>query len=141
MSEEQVFAAALEKHNLAEQSAFLDAVCAADPAMRQRIETMLRAHEKVGNFLERPAVEQIAAGGAPLPSDSFTVEVVLQMKTRAPSQRIHTAHPQPKPSRAARKTMTRRWPFCNLRKKPVRWAGWDITKCRRFSATAASARC
>jgi WD40 repeat protein/serine/threonine protein kinase len=73
MNEEQIFAAALEKRNLSERSAFLDAVCA-DPAMRQRVETLLQAQEKIGNFLERPAVEQMAVVVTPFRGDTVAVE-------------------------------------------------------------------
>src|SRR3954466_3848125 len=65
MNDETLFAAALEKRSPTERSAFLDEACAGDPALRQRVEALLRTHEKVGDFLERPAVEQMAAGGAP----------------------------------------------------------------------------
>ena len=64
MTDETLFAAALEKHSPAERSAFLDEACADDPAMRQRVEALLHAHDKAGDFLERPAVAQIAGGAA-----------------------------------------------------------------------------
>ena len=65
MTDETLFAAALEKRSPAERSAFLDEACADDPAMRQRVEALLQAHEKAGDYLERPAVEQMAGGGTP----------------------------------------------------------------------------
>jgi eukaryotic-like serine/threonine-protein kinase len=62
MTDETLFAAALEKRSPAERAAFLDKACAGNPALRQRVEALLRAHEKVGDYLERPAVEQMAGG-------------------------------------------------------------------------------
>jgi serine/threonine protein kinase len=61
MTEETIFATVLGKPTPAERSAYLDEVCAGNAALRQRVEGLLRAHEEAGNFLERPAVEQIAA--------------------------------------------------------------------------------
>ena len=69
MTDETLFTAALEKHSPAERSAFLNEACADDPAMRQRVEALLHAQDKVGDFLERPAVAQMA-GGAPSPPDA-----------------------------------------------------------------------
>ena len=60
MNDETLFAAALEKQSPAERSAFLDEACAGDAAMRQRVEALLHAHEKAGDYLERPAVAQMA---------------------------------------------------------------------------------
>ena len=60
MNDVTLFAAALEKQSAAERSAFLDEACAGDAAMRQRVEALLHAHEKAGDYLERPAVEQMA---------------------------------------------------------------------------------
>jgi serine/threonine protein kinase len=61
MNEETIFAAALENKTPAEQQAFLDEACGPDKALRQRLESMLRAHAKAGTFLECPAVEQMAS--------------------------------------------------------------------------------
>jgi serine/threonine protein kinase len=61
MTEETIFAAALGKSNAAERSAYLDEACGGDAGLRRRVEALLASHDKVGNFLERPAVEQLAA--------------------------------------------------------------------------------
>jgi hypothetical protein len=54
MNEEQVFYQALERP-ASERDAFLDAVCADDPTVRDRVEALLRAHENPGSFLAAPA--------------------------------------------------------------------------------------
>src|SRR5262245_16778762 len=63
-----VFAAALDRPKPAERSAYLDAACGADSDLRQRVEALLRAHEHVGEFLERrpadtPSPETTATSG------------------------------------------------------------------------------
>ena len=37
-----------------ERDAFLDRKCGGDKELRGRLERLLRAHERVGNFLEEP---------------------------------------------------------------------------------------
>jgi serine/threonine protein kinase/Flp pilus assembly protein TadD len=54
---ESIFFAALEKHSLAERSAFLDQACAGDAELRRRVERMLAAQVEAGNFLESPAAD------------------------------------------------------------------------------------
>jgi serine/threonine protein kinase len=51
---EAIFFAAQEKGTGAERIAYLDAVCAEDKNLRQRVERLLAAHPQVGSFLERP---------------------------------------------------------------------------------------
>jgi hypothetical protein len=43
VSEESVFAAALEKQNCQERAAFLDRACAGKPSLRQSVESLLSA--------------------------------------------------------------------------------------------------
>ncbi len=52
---EEVFFAALEKATPAERAAYLDKACADNPALRARVEKLLAAHPRVGDFLEPPA--------------------------------------------------------------------------------------
>jgi eukaryotic-like serine/threonine-protein kinase len=40
-----------------EREAFLERKCLRDKALRQRIEALLRAHERLGNFLEEPPTD------------------------------------------------------------------------------------
>ena len=49
----------------AERAAHLDQACAGDPALRLKIEALLRVHDDVGDFLESPAE---AAGPSPSPA-------------------------------------------------------------------------
>jgi len=51
----------------AERSAYLAAACAGDEALRQRVETLLRAFEQAGNFLDQPP-----PGAPPPPNDRTT---------------------------------------------------------------------
>jgi hypothetical protein len=37
-----------------EREAFLECVCRGHEELRQKVEALLRAHERVGNFLEEP---------------------------------------------------------------------------------------
>jgi eukaryotic-like serine/threonine-protein kinase len=50
-----IFDAALELSS-AQRAAFLDRACAGAPAVRQRVEALLRAHQTAGGFMESPAV-------------------------------------------------------------------------------------
>ena len=52
MTEETLFASALEKETAAERAAFLDAACAGDLDLKGRVERLLQAHEAAGRFLE-----------------------------------------------------------------------------------------
>jgi serine/threonine protein kinase len=54
MNEQTLFIEALEKHDPAERAAFLDQVCAGDPALRQRLERLLQRHQQADSFLETP---------------------------------------------------------------------------------------
>jgi eukaryotic-like serine/threonine-protein kinase len=62
----EIFNAALE-HELAERGRFLDEACATDPAVRAEVDSLLAAHGRADDFLERPAA--VAAGFVPPPSD------------------------------------------------------------------------
>src|SRR5215216_4338676 len=61
MSERTIFLGALDRDDPAERAAYLDAACAGDPVLRQRIEQLLRSHEGVDAFLAVPAPEQLAS--------------------------------------------------------------------------------
>src|SRR5262245_2808589 len=57
---EDIFLAALERPSAEERRAYLDAACADDAALRERIEALLSAHADAGSFLEKPP-EPLAA--------------------------------------------------------------------------------
>src|SRR5438270_1979109 len=56
MHEQSLFIEALEKADLAERAAFLDRACAADPALRERLERLLARHALAGSGPEVPLV-------------------------------------------------------------------------------------
>jgi hypothetical protein len=60
--------AALEKGTVAERAAYLDSACGGDAELRRQVDKLLNAHPRVGDFLSKPGVEQLAA--APEPSEA-----------------------------------------------------------------------
>jgi serine/threonine protein kinase/tetratricopeptide (TPR) repeat protein len=69
MSEETLFHEALARP-AGERASFLDAACAGDAALRQRLEILLSAHDNPGSFLGSPAVNPEATS-APLPGSAL----------------------------------------------------------------------
>src|SRR4051812_2562829 len=57
MSEETIFANALEKLNPIERAAYLESACGGEAGLQQRVEALLRAHEAAGAFLDVPAAQ------------------------------------------------------------------------------------
>jgi len=51
-----IFTEALE-HPVAEREAFLDRACAGDAELRRKVEALLRAYERLGDFLETPPLK------------------------------------------------------------------------------------
>jgi serine/threonine protein kinase len=66
MTEREIFLGALEKEEAAARAAYLDTACAGRPALRQRVEELLRSHQEADTFLNVPAIEQLAAAEASL---------------------------------------------------------------------------
>jgi tetratricopeptide (TPR) repeat protein len=68
MTDESLFAAALEKPTAAERKAFVEAVCAADPAQQQRLELLLAGHQRASGILDQSAVlpDRSARDGSPV---------------------------------------------------------------------------
>jgi serine/threonine protein kinase/WD40 repeat protein len=58
---ESIFAAAVALATVGERAAYLDQACAGDTALRGHVEALLRAHERAGHLLDRPA-QGIPAG-------------------------------------------------------------------------------
>src|SRR5437868_4732303 len=52
---ESVFAAALQQPSPQERAAFLTQECADNPVLRDRVEALLKAHDRVGSFLKDPS--------------------------------------------------------------------------------------
>jgi WD40 repeat protein/serine/threonine protein kinase len=61
MNERIIFLNALEKEDPAARAAYLDAACAGQPQLRQRVEALLRSHREAGLFLTEPAMDQMEA--------------------------------------------------------------------------------
>src|SRR5262245_34237878 len=70
MNERDLFIAARQKQNPAEQAAFLDDACAGDAELRQRVLTLLREHEQLGDFLEAPACPPVATAEEPAAAEA-----------------------------------------------------------------------
>ena len=75
MNERTIFLEALEKDNPEQRSAFLDDVCGEDAELRQRVETLLSAHNDAGSFLEKTPQE--------IDADSVFGETVGRTSDRA----------------------------------------------------------
>src|SRR5262245_56894169 len=67
MSETQLFDAVVQLPPAA-RAAYLEQACAADPALRARIETLLRAHGQAEHLLDKPAPAALEQTGAYVPS-------------------------------------------------------------------------
>src|SRR5262245_36761652 len=67
MTEETLFAEALDKTTPAERAAFLDAACGGNAALRQRVEALLQSYARE-DFLKTPAIQRAAevVGGSPI---------------------------------------------------------------------------
>jgi eukaryotic-like serine/threonine-protein kinase len=65
MTEREIFLAAVEKDDPTERAAYLGQACGGDATLRQRVEALLRSHERAADFMEEPVVEQLAGGGGP----------------------------------------------------------------------------
>jgi hypothetical protein len=58
-----LFLRALEVTGSEDRKRFLDEACAAQPDLRARVEALLRAHDRAGEFLGRPVLEPTGAPG------------------------------------------------------------------------------
>ncbi len=58
----------------AARSVYLDQTCAGDAALRRRVEMLLGTHGSAGDFLERPAAEQMANGAASTPDATAALD-------------------------------------------------------------------
>ncbi len=57
---EALFFAALDESTVAGRAAFLESACAGDLELRRQVEKLLDAHIRLGDFLKKPAFEQLA---------------------------------------------------------------------------------
>ena len=65
MTEREIFVAALQYDDLDKRAAYLREACGDDQPLRQRVEVLLRAHEKAGGFLDSPDRDPEATEGLP----------------------------------------------------------------------------
>jgi serine/threonine protein kinase len=65
MHEQSIFIAALDREDPAERAAYVERVCAGDPALRQRMERLLYRHQQADSFLAAPAVAPAATVDEP----------------------------------------------------------------------------
>ena len=66
---EAIFTAALEKRSPAQRAAYLDGACGNDADLRARVETLLKAHDDAGSFLDSPAVDPGVTMGVSRPTE------------------------------------------------------------------------
>src|SRR5262249_47549744 len=64
MSEREHFLAAVDL-DAGQRTRYLDAVCGADPLLRERLDKLLRAHDQASGFLEKPAHDLADPAGVP----------------------------------------------------------------------------
>src|SRR5688500_7282413 len=69
MNERAVFIEALDRDTPADRAAYLDGACAGDPALRERVEALLRSHEEAGEFPGKLAPQRLADEFAARESD------------------------------------------------------------------------
>src|SRR5262245_8484460 len=70
MNERAIFIEALDRDTPAERAAYLAEACAGDPALRERVEALLRSHEAVGDFPGKLAPQRLADVFAARESDA-----------------------------------------------------------------------
>jgi serine/threonine protein kinase len=69
-----IFAEAIEKETAKERAAFLDEACGNDAGLRAKVEKLLKAHNKAGDFLEVPAFDpSITLANSPLTEGPGTI--------------------------------------------------------------------
>jgi WD40 repeat protein/tRNA A-37 threonylcarbamoyl transferase component Bud32 len=62
---EAIFLAALDKETAEQRAAYVEGACGGDPDLCRQVRRLLDAHPRVGKFLEKPAMEQVAARACP----------------------------------------------------------------------------
>jgi serine/threonine protein kinase/tetratricopeptide (TPR) repeat protein len=87
MTEEELFAAALEKP-AAERAAFLEQACAGAAALRGRVEALLCQHEQAGSFLEKPPAGEAEDTGDIPPGQWVSREALASPPPEGPGTRI-----------------------------------------------------
>ena len=86
MTEREIFTAALSREDPAGRAAFLDEACAGDAPLRQRVESLLTEHQRLGSFMNGPSLathaipqsglDQVAPPTDPEATELFTATSV-----------------------------------------------------------------
>src|SRR5690242_15910393 len=74
MNQREIFSAAVQITDPVGRAAYLDQACGGDANLRRRVEALLHAHDSAGDFLARPAVEQLADDLSPPAPDAKEAE-------------------------------------------------------------------
>ena len=77
---ESVFAAAVALASAAERAAYLDQACVGDVALRGHVEALLRAHERAGHLLDRPAAGASEQTGTYIPNEQIGAVIAGRYK-------------------------------------------------------------
>lgn len=64
MNEQSIFLAALEIADPNHRADYLSQACGDEPALRRQVDALFVAHERSGEFLNVPALQQMAAGAS-----------------------------------------------------------------------------
>ena len=64
MTEQTIFLTALDIPDADKRTAYLTEACAGDAALLRQVESLLAAHDRSGEFLDEPAVEQMGRPNA-----------------------------------------------------------------------------
>ena len=79
MTEEQIFLSAVELADSVDRIAYLEKACSGDAELRRRVEGLLAAHFKPGEFLDEAVGKQLGAG----PAHPFKARVATQQANYA----------------------------------------------------------
>ena len=99
MTQQDIFTAAVQITDPDARSAYLARACGDDPDLRRRVEILLQTHESAGDFLARPAFEQLAAAPSPPPG---TPEDVPQPDQAAGDEALDFMQPPGRPGALGR---------------------------------------
>ena len=80
LNAESIFFAALEKSTHEERAAYLEKACGPDAKLRQRVEKLLNAQAKVGDFLEEPLGCPVATPDTKLQEGPGTIRFSRMME-------------------------------------------------------------
>ncbi len=97
MSEREILLAALDRDDPSERARYLDQACAGDTALRQRIEALLRSHERPGDSRTVPV-----GGHAPAAPSEGTLSYAGAQRSKAGDPTLYFLTPSQKPGSLGR---------------------------------------